>query len=354
MPSTILSLKSGSAIPLWNKFLSAIPFPVPFSFNPSLFDFYIQYFHWKPYYFMLFSGEKLLGVCPLVNTGKRWVSLPHFSYGGFVGTENSQPEWNHQLVQKLIFGIQNERIQPGFFKVDIETIANQQMTTERIFIRSLRKLHPDDHQVKTSSMIQLPKTREALFSKLNSNLRRKIHKGAHCGFGVQMGGVELLDAYYSLYSEKMHRLGSPAYGKGFFKQLLNTYRFGDIKFFLIRKAGKVVGASLLQSYHGFYENTWFATHETAYPYYVSDFLHNQMIQYAISKGASVYSFGRSTPGSGVHKYKSHWPVMDRPIYEYRVGANIQLKNYRWLSAVWKNIPYFVAKQTGPVLVKHIY
>jgi len=349
-----LRLSDSVAIPLWNKFLSSFSSPVPFSFNPSLFDFYMQYFHWKPYYVMLFSEDIPFAVFPVVNTGRSWVSLPHFSYGGFVAIRDDGVEWNENLLQQLIFIIQNEKLNPGFYQVNIKSIFKRKATMESTFIRTLRKHHQDDNYFKISSVFFLPETSGDLFRQLNANLRRKIHKAANSGFNLQIGGKELLDSFLGLYSRKMHRLGSPAYGKDFFRAILETYRFGEVRIFLIKQAGKVVGASFLQSYQRFYESSWFATDNKAYKNYVSDFLHAQMIQYAISKGASVYSFGRSTPNSGVHQYKSHWPVVDIPVYQYEQGIKIQIKNYSWLSGIWKTIPYPLAKIIGPKLVKYLY
>ena len=351
---TIIPLNPDFAISLWNKFLATFHNPVPFSFNPSLFDFYTRCFYWKPYYFMLFSEEKLLAVCPVVNTGRSWVSLPHFSYGGFAGIENDAVGWDEKLIRKLIVAIQKEEVNPGFFHVDVESVANLQTTENRTFIRTMQKYNSTYNYMKVSSFIALSETNDSLFFRLNANLRRKLHKAAHSGFDMQIGDDKLLNAFYDLYSIKMHQLGSPAYGKRFFQALLETYRFGERNIFLIRHQGKVVGTALLLSYHGFYESAWFATHPGVYKYYVSDFLHWQMIQFAIEHHAKVYSFGRSTPQGGVYQYKNHWPVKNIPVYQYGYGINSHLRNYHWLSTAWKIIPYFIAQPVGPLLVRHIY
>lgn len=88
--------------------------------------------------------------------------------------------------------------------------------------------------------------------------------------------------------------------------------------------------------------------------YISDFLHWQMIQYAIEHRAKVYSFGRSTKDGTVYRYKNHWPVVNQPLYEYSQNRTIDIKNHKWLAGLWRNIPYPVAYALGPVLIKHIY
>lgn len=353
--SQLNRISSCSAITFWNNFLSSFSSPVPFSFNPSLFNFYIRYFHWKPYYFLLFYKNKAAGLLPLVNTGNSWVSLPHFSYGGFACTENFNFKLDEDIIQKLIFLVQKERHNQGFFQYDLKTISSYQTSHKRIFIRTIHKYPTQNNYIKVSSIIFLPKTKEELFTKLNTNLRRKINKANHSEFNIQIGGKELLESFHSIYSKKMHELGSPAYGKHFFKTILETYCYGDAKIFLVRKQKKAVGAAFLLSYNGFYESAWFATNKIEYKNYISDFLHWQMLKYAIEKRAYVYSFGRSTSQGSVHIYKSHWPVENIPIYQYNNNQkNVIIRNKRWISSVWRKVPYFIAKPTGALLVKHIY
>ncbi len=351
--SDIIQLNTDLAIFHWNQFLSSVPVPsqVPFSFNPSLFDFYVRYFRWKPYYFIFFREDEPIGLCPLVNTGKSWVSLPHFSYGGFINKPDDYFEPDEITIQKLIFLVQKERLDKGFYKVDIDVFPSLEYFNENTFIRTIQPGFLKKSYQKVSSFLPLPQTGDELLKKLKSNLRRKIAKAKNSGFDIQIGGKELISSFYKVYSQKVHSLGSPAYGRSFFQNLIENYRFGESLIFLVTRQQKVVGAALLLSYGDFYESTWFATCQVAYKNYVSDFLHWQMILYALSKNAKIYSFGRSTINGSVHRYKSHWPVVDVPIYQ--TGDN-SIKNQKWLSSVWKRMPYSVVRQLGPVLVKHIY
>ena len=342
-----------TALPNWNKFTSSQPIPVPFSFNPSLFYFYQNHFHWKPYYFLLYEGQRVVGILPLVNTGKAWVSLPHFSYGG-VFMNNSVEFDLEKLIKSLIVSVEEEKINPGFFQVDVKSRISHNGFDKKVYVRSLLSLKDELKYNKVSSIIQLPATKDELFQQLSSNLRRKIHKAESSNFSVKRGKQELLDDFYAVYAKNMHRLGSPAYGKHFFSDLMNTYEFGETLFLVIYKEKKPMAASMLMSYNGFWENTWFSTKKEAQKEYVSDFLHWQMIQYAICRHASVYSFGRSDVNGSVFQYKNHWPAENLPIYEYRLRHSTDIKNHKWLAVLWRNIPLPVTRFLGPLLIKHIY
>ena len=338
-------------MPIWNQFLSSVPSRVPFSFNPSFFDFYIRHFQWKPYYFILFSGDDVASLLPLVDTGKRWVSLPHFSYGGFINKPDDCLGPDENTVQKLISLVQKKELDSGFYRVDDNKSLIEGDFRKKIFIRTIQPNVLKETCQKVSSFLPLPESDKTLFTRLKSNLRRKIIKARNSGFDIKIGGKEMLPLFYEVYSRKIHNLGSPAYGKRFFQHLLETYQFGDALIFFVTQEQKPVGTALLLSYHDFYESVWFATCQDAYKDYISDFLHWQMILHAFSKNAKIYSFGRSTTNGSVHQYKRHWPVVDIPIYQ--MGEN-SIKNQKWLSSAWKIMPYSVTKQLGPVLVKHIY
>lgn len=351
--SSITNLDISVAIPLWNKFISSFSTPVPFSFNPSFFNFYLRYFHWKPVYILVVSGDKTVAVCPLVNTGKVWVSLPHFSYGGVLQNEITDIKPDNIFFQRLISFIQMEKVTSGFYKVNLDSILNVPVAKHRCFVRSTQSGSEHEDFTKTSSIIYLPGEKEKMWRRINGNLQRKINKAATLGFEIEVGGEELLQKFYGLYVRKMHSLGSPAYGKGFFKCLLETEgQLGEAKVFIALKEKKVAGVALLQSYLGFFENTWFATDKKFYNQYISDYLHWQMIQYTIEKNGKIYSFGRSTPMGSVHHYKKHWPVEDLPIYQ--LGRNNRIKNFPIFSSLWKKTPLFFAKPVGPLLIKHVY
>ena len=351
------SISPEHAVSQWNHFIrdhASIP---PISFNPSLLNFYSSYFNWKPYYFLFYDGSKLLGVFPLIDTGRKFVSLPHFSYGGILSLKGSNFN-SRDFIQTLIRLVREENPKPGFLAFQIEkqqrTESGTNLKKEKLFVRSLWDFDGSNKSYKVCSFVQLPKSTTEMLEFLSSNLRRKIRKTMTNGLEVKQGGTELLDDFYSVYSRNMHRLGSPVFSKSFFQALFDNYKNGNIRIFLSVINGKTVGAAFLMSYYGFYENTWFSSNRPFKKYLVSDHLHWQMIQYAIENKGEIYSMGRSTQSESVHKYKMHWPISDKPLYQIDSDGGLQLKNQKWLTSLWKTVPYPFTLRLGPGLVKHIY
>ena len=366
--SNLTFITPSTAMPLWNNFISSIPSITPFSFNPSLYNFYKKHYSWKPYYIMLTSKDEVCAIFPIVNTGKAWVSLPHFSYGGILYQEKCMETTESDITNTIITQITSSKLTPGFYNYNfpLSTESGGGFPLRRgsgggSFIRTLTKT-PNSNYTKTekvTSLLILPSNKSDLLTILSQNIKRKINKAKKSQIIIKSGGLELLNDFYIVYSRNIYKLNSLNYGKDFIKDLFSTYEFGNIVIFVAYINNKPIGSSLLASYNGFYENMFFATSKESRKYYVSDLLHWEMISYSIknnslsnNKTNGVYSFGRSTINSGIHKYKSHWPITDHPIYHY---SNIpDIKSQGWLQSVWSKIPYFISSPLGAKLIKHIY
>jgi hypothetical protein len=353
------SISSADGVSQWNSFVRHHAHPPRISFNPSLLNFYSSFFNWKPFYFLIYDENRLVGVFPLVETEHKFVSLPHFSYGGFISVKGSRFN-SSDYMQMLIRLIRKENPKPGFLAVYENSIKLSEwddpiLKNEKLFVRSLCDFDGAGKSNKVCSFIQLPENTTEMLKLLSSNLRRKLRKTMTNKLEAKQGGAELLDVFYPVYAHNMHRLGSPVFSKSFFQAIFDNYKNGAVRIFLSEINGKIVGAAFLMSYFGFYENTWFSSNRAYKKYFVSDHLHWQMIQYAIANKGEVYSMGRSTLAESVHRYKKHWPVSDNPLFQIDTQEKaVQLKNQKWLAGLWKTIPYPITLRLGPMLVKHIY
>ena len=342
------------ALPLWNNFVLSQPAPAPVSFNPSLFTFYKKQFGWKPCYFLIYRNNKVVALLPLVNTGSAWVSLPHFSYGGLLSNE-ALPEG--KIIQEILEHTSKGKLSPGFYTINIEETDKTDMATpQSLFIRSYGYRN-DDHFTKSEKVTYLFELndKQSAFNTLSSNLRRKIRKASKEDFEIRIGEKELLNDFYSVYLKNIRLLHSLHYGKGFFNDLFDVWDFGKIHFYVVYRKNKPVAGALTASYHGFYENLYFATLPEVRNSYVSDWLHWQMIQHALEQKSMekiIYSFGRSTEFSSVHQYKTHWPVSIVPLYYY---TNLKSKSQNPLyRKILKLLPHLLTEPISPMLIKHIY
>jgi lipid II:glycine glycyltransferase (peptidoglycan interpeptide bridge formation enzyme) len=263
---------------------------------------------------------------PACKKKKRIVMTPHFSYGPAIDVQVAS-----EIMQAL----------------SIEGYACEW--------RHFEKITDYTFSEKITTCLKVSEGDEAVFQSFSSNLRRKIRKSQRNQIEVRAGGTELLSDFYLVYSKNMHRLGSPAMPLKWFKILTEQCDKGHKPVWCCYLEGKVIGAAFLVSYKGFAEACWVSTLNEYNHLYTSYSLYWAMIQYACSKQSDVFSFGRSSFGSGVHIFKRQWGGYDLPlVWNYNKPQRASLKSFHFLPAIWKRIPYPLTKIIGPIISPFLY
>ena len=293
--------------------------------NPCIPALVSKVFNYKPVYYKILSEESVIGYLLGCEIGKKFVSIPHFSYGGPVYTSNKKTN------MPIVIRIANYEIR-GFEKHN--------------------KYYSDE---KVSSFLHLQLSPEDQLKKFKYNIRRQI-RIASDNLEIRVGKINLLDDFFWVYAKNMQRLGSPPQPKLFFRELLSKYAFGESLVFCAYFNGKCVGGSFYLSYLDVAEVCWSGTDFNYNKLFVSYFLHWQLITHAINKEIKVFSFGRSSKNSGSLRFKQHWGAIEKQLYfnySERVPSNISLKNI--MNNVWpKIIPTRVGIKLGESFSKFLY
>ena len=264
-----------------------------------------------------------IGAC---RKGTKIVMLPQFSYG---------PSVNHLIAVELLLALKKHGFECQW--------------------RSSIRISEFAFTDKTTTFLPLQANADLQFQQFSSNLRRKIRKCTANKIGFKTGKSELIADFYWVYSRNMHRLGSPAQPLKWFSSLIEKYRNGEALICCAYLGEKVVGAAFMLEYQGFYEACWVSTIGKYNKLYVSYGLYWEMIRFAIEHDGTQFSFGRSTIGSGVHKFKLQWGGIDMQLfwnYSHPQGKNI--RKFNFLPKLWKLMPYKVAKHLGPVVSGWFY
>jgi len=250
--------------------------------------------------------------------GSTFVSLPFFSYGNleFINRTQNYSKWEFR----------------GF-----EPISQYYTKT------------------KITSILKLIENAEIQFNSFNSNVKRKINKAIKNNIEIKSGDIALLKDFYFVYCKNMLCLGSPVLEYGFFNEIITKYSNGEARIFVAYYENKPIGSAIILSYHGFYENCWFATIRKFNNLYTSYCLHWEMIKYSIENNANFYSFGRSTQNSSVLRYKKQWNTENITLYwSYSEKQKYNIRRFHILSALWKKLPLFIANKLGPYFARNIY
>ncbi|CAN0594170.1 unnamed protein product, partial [Ectocarpus sp. 12 AP-2014] len=272
----------------WNQFLENQKEEqlITIAHNPCLGKILAKTFGYESHNMWIKKDDKIVGVLPKVKIGAKWVSMPHFSYGGPV----------LDLKESLDFDL------------------HQVLNNRKFEARSFSKLSQYRYSKKITSVVKLKPTVEEQFAELKSGFRRKIRKAEKLKLKAVCGGSELLDDFYTVYAKKMLEKGSPPFGKSFFKNLLEEYEFGLAKIFTLYDGTKPVAVGFTLCYLGFNEMCWVSTDRDYDKQNVNSLLYWTILKESIERDCIYFSMGRSTKDSGNHHYKKQWRPMEIPIF----------------------------------------
>ncbi|MEQ9642000.1 MAG: FemAB family PEP-CTERM system-associated protein [Alphaproteobacteria bacterium] len=170
-----------------------------------------------------------------------------------------------------------------------------------------------------------------------------------------------LDRHFHVYSTSLRDHGTPAFPRGYFRDLKAT--FGDDCELLTVLDGAGAPLATVMS---------FVHRDTIAPYYAGgmaaaretgaqSYMYWRLIGRAAERGLSRFDFGRSKRGTGSFDFKVNWGFAPRPLrYEFnlRPGREVPDNNpnnpkYRLFIAAWQRLPVAVANAVGPHLVRSL-
>jgi hypothetical protein len=303
--------------------------------NPSLAEIINKTWGWPAVKVFYFLNKQPAAFLSAVRIEKKWVALPHFDHGSLwfspkVLMDDSLARFPkdekeiHQFLYNIFARATAEMVaMPKKFcsyAIDLtgmEATGDQPLQVNpsiQLVCRSHLPLFKYHIENKVIPILQLAENRQQQLQAFSSNVRRKINKSRSNGFTLQTGGLELLEDFYPVYRGNIRRLGSFGLPKKFFRNLLHLYQNGQAKVFMAYHGGKPAGASILLTFLNRAENGWFSSVRSFNRLYVTYFLHDAMMDYAIKAGCNTYSFGRSTRNSPGHIYKQQWGTFDTPLY----------------------------------------
>jgi len=292
------------------------------------------------------ENGQVCGILPLVNLksllfGNFIISMPYFNYGGICASDN---ETFSQLMDAAI------------------DIAVKQNAAHIELRHSWPVSFP--MPVKTAKVamhLQLPSNTDDLWKSLPSKLRSQVRRPLKDNMTAIVGGEELLDEFYSVFSENMRDLGTPVYGKSFFANIMQEFPSVS-KICIVRtKEGIAATAGFLIGFKKTMEIPWASSLKKYNRLSPNMLLYWTVLQYACENGYNVFDFGRSTPGEGTYKFKEQWGA--RPVQLYwhywmrNNGTMPELNphnpKYEAAIKIWKKLPITLTNLIGPSIVKNL-
>jgi hypothetical protein len=193
-----------------------------------------------------------------------------------------------------------------------------------------------------------------------SKLRSQVKKAWKNGLTEQTGGGELLPAFYRVYRRNMRFLGSPPLPDTFFAAMFERFG-GQAAICCVNGGGHPVAAGILLASGPVMEVPWAASRPRARSSAANMLLYWTMIRSAIEDGYDVFDMGRSTPGTGSHRFKGQWGGQSQPLaWTYWQRWPAQLPAYTrggpdlaMARRVWSHLPLWLTETLGGRLIRHI-
>lgn len=324
------------------------------------------------------NWDRVTGVLPLIHIkhflfGSNLVSMPYFDMGGILTndekTENALLMEVIKLGQKLkVTNIDLRHTKPLQFLGPESTLKSQnsQQKARKSNVPALSYEVSNmscvikTHTHKYRMLLELPESAEKLMKSFKSKLRSQIKKPMKEGLTTKIGGIELIDDFYKVFSINMRDLGSPVHSKKLIKSVLVEFS-QKAKIVLVCKKDQVLAGALVIGFRNILENPWASSLREYSRLSPNMLLYWSMLEYACENRYSFFDFGRSTANEGTYKFKKQWGAKPETLYwnTVSIGENTledhNAENSKFDKAIllWKKLPVPLTIIFGPRIRKYI-
>jgi serine/alanine adding enzyme len=284
----------------------------------------------------------LQGVLPLVRVksvvfGHYLVSMPFLNYGGPLGGD--------EAVRALTNAAVDQAKRDGVKMLELRS-------------RIELPLSLDVSHRKITVVLDIPSGgTDALWKGFDAKVRSQVRRPQKEGVTVRFGPDQVAP-FFAIFAEHMRDLGTPTQPRKLFEDIARTFP-DDSLFGCAYLDGVPVAGGCGFRWGTEFEITWASALRAYNKISPNMLLYWEFIQRSARDGATLFNFGRCTPGGGTHKFKRQWGARDEMLwwYEQRAdGATTPAEAqgaFGWGPRIWQKLPLSVATAIGPHVVRFI-
>jgi FemAB-related protein (PEP-CTERM system-associated) len=213
---------------------------------------------------------------------------------------------------------------------------------------------------KVRMLLDLPDSSEMLMKSFKSKLRSQIKKPLKEGLRPKIGGLELLDDFYNVFSVNMRDLGSPVHSKKLIRNVLEEFP-EKARIAVVYKDEQALACSLVVGFNDTLQNPWASALREYSRLSPNMSLYWTMLEYACDNGYSYFDFGRSSTEEGTYKFKEQWGAKPIPLHWHYILLRREpidtepheMSRFDKAIEYWKKLPVPLTKIVGPTIRKHI-
>jgi len=271
--------------------------------------------------------------------GHALVSLPFAVYGGVASSDAAAVAALHAAAVDLAREL-------GVAHLELRNFSRTEPDGphQDLYVTFRKAILPDVE----ANMLAIPRKQRAMVRKaIGRGLASEIDAG--------------VDRFFALYTDNVHRHGTPALPKCYFEALCETFGEACEVLTVLSPQGEPVSSVLSFYFRGEVLPYYAGDLEPARDLAANDFKYWELMRRACERGVRVFDYGRSKRDTGSFHFKKNWGFEPTPLaYEYRLfkGDAIPQNNpanpkYRAMIALWRRLPRGVANALGPSIVRNL-
>ena len=292
------------------------------------------------YLYAVDDKEKIHGILPLFLSksklfGTYLTSIPYFNYGGILADSKETAD--------LLF--------------DESAKIAQEQNASHIEFRDIKNDFITDKPVKTHKirmLLSLPPSAEELWNAFKSKLRSQIKRAQRENMTVKLGGSELINDFYKVFSRNMRDLGTPVWTKKLFTEIFNELP-DKTRISCVYFQNQPVAAGLIIGFKKFLEIPFASSLRKYNRLSPNMLLYWSILEFACNNGYDTFDFGRSSVDSSTFRFKQQWGAEPEtlnwlywlPEGEKLPEINPQNPKYAMAISMWQKLPLPVANFIGP-------
>lgn len=298
----------------------------------------------QTHYLLAERDGQVVGVLPLAEIrshlfGHSLSSLPFCVYGGVATADHAASTALHLAAREI-------GVKRGVSHVEFKnrSVRQPDWPTQHLYVTFRKEIAPELE----ANMLAIPRKQRAM-----------VRKGIAAGLDSRID--DDADLFFRLYSDNVHRHGTPALSRRYFRELVA--RFGrDCNVLTVFSNDGEPLSSVLTFLHcdevlPYYAGDLPAARSTA----ANDFKYWELMRFGCENGYRIFDYGRSKRGTGSFDFKKNWGFDPVPLsYEYallrtdRIPENNPLNpKYQMFIKLWRKLPRAMANGLGPHIVRNL-
>lgn len=327
----------------WDQFVEACP-SATFFHRAGWQQIIENVFRHDTYFLYAELGGEIVGVLPLAHVdswlfGASLVGLPFAVYGGVASIDKGAVQALEAEAQQIA-----KRLNVSHLEMRNFDARHSDWPKQDLYVTFRKVVFPNEE----ANMLAIPRKQRAM-----------VRKGIKAGLVSEIDSS--VERFFNLYADNVHRHGTPAMPKKYFKALVEV--FGkDCEVLTVTGPNGRLLSSVMSFYFRDEVLPYYAgDDESARDLAANDFKYWELMRRSCERGIKVFDYGRSKQGTGSYSFKKNWGFEPKPLhYEYCLYKrdavpqnNPANAKYKLLIETWRRMPISWATWLGPYIVRNL-